>query len=58
MAAQLPGALVFQLSPKVVQWLDGEATIRDLAEVKKGEMLALCTWYGSVFYKDGDTHVQ
>lgn len=53
MAAQLPGALVFQLSPKVVQWMDGETTTRDLAEVKKGEMLEMlpyhATWYGSVF---------
>ena len=35
MAARQPGALVFQLSPEVVQWMDGGATIWDLAEVKK-----------------------
>lgn len=51
----------FQLSPEVVQWMGGGATIRDLAEVKKikkrGGMLALCTWYGCIFYKDGNIRV-
>lgn len=35
MVAQLLQALVFQLSPEVVQWMDGVAKIGNLAEVKK-----------------------
>lgn len=34
MAAQLPRALAFQLSPGVVQWMDGGAAIRGLAEAR------------------------